>query len=122
MLTVHRHVHGTSDDGQPYDANDPHLLLWVHCAEIYMFLAAHRRFGAVKLSDQQADQYVEEMVPLAYDLGVSIRPAAWPNSPPCSRAFATNFASVPTARWLATSSRAASRPAEHNVVSTVSWS
>ena len=70
VLTVHRHVHGTSDDGQPYDANDPHLLLWVHCAEIYMFLAAHRRFGAVKLSDQQADQYVEEMVPLAYDLGV----------------------------------------------------
>jgi uncharacterized protein (DUF2236 family) len=70
VLTVHRFVHGVADDGLPYDANDPHLLLWVHCAEIYMFLSAHRRFGAVKLTDDQADQYVDEMVPLAYDLGV----------------------------------------------------
>jgi uncharacterized protein (DUF2236 family) len=70
VLTVHQYVHGVADDGLPYDANDPHLLLWVHCAEIYMFLFAHRRFGAVRLTDDQADQYVEEMVPLAYDLGV----------------------------------------------------
>lgn len=70
VLNVHQFVHGVADDGQPYDANDPHLLLWVHCAEIYMFLSAHRRFGAVKLSDDQADQYVAEMVTLAQDLGV----------------------------------------------------
>ncbi|MCU1363453.1 MAG: hypothetical protein JWM55_1281 [Acidimicrobiaceae bacterium] len=70
VLGVHHFVHGVADDGQPYDANDPHLLLWVHCAEIYMFLVAHRRFGAVRLSDDQADRYVEEMVPLAHDLGV----------------------------------------------------
>jgi uncharacterized protein (DUF2236 family) len=70
VLNVHRFVHGVADDGLPYDANDPHLLLWVHCAEIYMFLTAHRRFGAVKLTDDQADQYVAEMVPLARDLGV----------------------------------------------------
>ena len=70
VLTVHQHVNGVADDGQAYDANDPHLLLWVHCAEIYMFLNAYRRFGAVTLTDQQADRYVEEMVPLAYDLGV----------------------------------------------------
>ena len=70
VLNVHHFVHGVADDGVPYDANDPHLLLWVHCAEIYMFLAAHRRFGAVKLSDEQADQYVDEMAPLARDLGV----------------------------------------------------
>jgi uncharacterized protein (DUF2236 family) len=70
VLNVHQFVHGVADDGVAYDANDPHLLLWVHCAEIYMFLFAHRRFGAVKLTDDQADQYVNEMVPLAYDLGV----------------------------------------------------
>jgi uncharacterized protein (DUF2236 family) len=70
VLHVHRFVHGVADDGLDYNANDPHLLLWVHCAEIFMFLSAHRRFGAVKLSDDQADQYVNEMVPLACDLGV----------------------------------------------------
>ncbi len=59
VLNVHQYVHGVADDGVAYDANDPHLLMWVHCAEIYMFLSAHRRFGAVKLTDDQADQYVD---------------------------------------------------------------
>lgn len=33
-------------DGSSYDANDPHLLLWVHVAEIQSFLMAHQRYGA----------------------------------------------------------------------------
>jgi uncharacterized protein (DUF2236 family) len=70
VLTVHRYVHGVADDGAPYDANDPHLLLWVHCAEIYMFLNAYRRFGSRRLSDDEADHYVKEMAPLARILGV----------------------------------------------------
>ncbi len=74
VLNVHRRVHGVADDGQPYDANDPHLLLWVHCAEIYMFLNAYRRFGSRRLGEGQADHYVAEMVPLARDLGVARPP------------------------------------------------
>jgi uncharacterized protein (DUF2236 family) len=70
VLTVHRYVHGVADDGVPYDANDPHLLLWVHCAEIYMFLNAYRRFGSRRLSDTEADHYVKEMAHLARVLGV----------------------------------------------------
>jgi uncharacterized protein (DUF2236 family) len=70
VLSVHRYVHGVADDGAPYDANDPHLLLWVHCAEIYMFLNAYRRFGSQRLSDDEADHYVKEMAPLARVLGV----------------------------------------------------
>jgi len=70
VLTVHHYVHGVADDGEPYDANDPHLLLWVHCAEIYMFLNAYRRFGSRRLSDDEADHYVKEMAPLARILGV----------------------------------------------------
>ena len=54
----------------PYDANDPHLLLWVHCAEIYMFLTAFRRFGSRRLTTSEADRYVGEMAPLAEALGV----------------------------------------------------
>jgi uncharacterized protein (DUF2236 family) len=70
VLQVHDYVHGFADDGTAYDAHDPHLLLWVHCAELYMFLNSYRRFGATRLSDEQADRYVKEMVPLARDLGV----------------------------------------------------
>jgi uncharacterized protein (DUF2236 family) len=70
VLTVHQYVHGIADDGAPYDANDPHLLLWVHCAEIYMFLNAYRRFGSQRISDDEADHYVKEMAPLARILGV----------------------------------------------------
>jgi len=31
---VLRRVHGTAPDGRPYDAADPHLLGWVHAAEV----------------------------------------------------------------------------------------
>jgi uncharacterized protein (DUF2236 family) len=74
VITVHQFVHGVADDGQPYDANDPHLLLWVHCAEIYMFLNAFRRFGSRRLSDDEADRYVAEMAPLAEAFGVERAP------------------------------------------------
>lgn len=74
VLTVHEFVHGVADDGRPYDANDPHLLLWVHCAEIYMFLKAFRHFGSRRLSDDEADRYVAEMAPLAEALGVERAP------------------------------------------------
>jgi uncharacterized protein (DUF2236 family) len=72
---VHGFVHGTADDGHPYDAEDPHLLRWVHCAEISMFLAAYQRFGATHLSDADVDRYVAEMVKPARDLGVIDPPA-----------------------------------------------
>ena len=47
---VHRHVVGTGPDGEPYAANDPHLLEWVHLAEIDSFLAAHDRYGEQPLA------------------------------------------------------------------------
>jgi uncharacterized protein (DUF2236 family) len=74
VLAVHQFVRGVADDGRSYDANDPHLLLWVHCAEIYMFLHAFRRFGSRRLSDDEADRYVAEMAPLAEALGVERAP------------------------------------------------
>lgn len=70
VLYVHRFVHGVADDGQPYDANDPHLLSWVHCAEVSMFLEGYRRFGRRSLSAGDADRYVREMAKPARDLGV----------------------------------------------------
>ncbi|MEY3619305.1 MAG: hypothetical protein RL726_2003 [Actinomycetota bacterium] len=67
---VHTKVVGTASDGRPYSANDPHLLEWVHIAEVDSFIAAHRTFGDVKLSEDDYDQYVADMAIIATALGV----------------------------------------------------
>ena len=67
---VHIRVVGTADDGRPYSANDPHLLKWVHIAEVDSFLAAHAKFGEIELSPEQRDGYVLDMSRIASALGV----------------------------------------------------
>lgn len=58
---VHQRVVGTAPDGRPYSANDPHLLSWVHHAEVDSFLRTYQRYGATPLSAADADRYVDEM-------------------------------------------------------------
>ncbi len=58
---VHRRVQGVAPDGRRYSANDPHLLTWVHHAEVDSFLAAYQRYGSHPLSPAEADRYVDEM-------------------------------------------------------------
>ncbi len=70
VRTVHEHVHGTARDGRPYSANDPHLLKWVHLAELDSFLVAHDRYGQVQLTNEQRDGYVHDMARIASALGV----------------------------------------------------
>ena len=67
---VHARVVGTTPDGEPYAANDPHLLRWVHLAELDSFLAAHDRFGEQPLVGEERDRYVEESGVIARALGV----------------------------------------------------
>lgn len=67
---VHTRVVGTASDGRAYSANDPHLLEWVHIAELDSFLSAYRRYGAQPLSDAEADEYVAQMAVIARALGV----------------------------------------------------
>jgi len=74
VLNVHQHVHGVAGDGTAYDANDPHLLAWVHCTELFMFLNSYQRFGAHHLSEEDANKYVAEMVVVANDLGLKDPP------------------------------------------------
>ena len=45
VRAIHERVSGTMPDGTPYAASDPHLLLWVHVAEIDSFLLAHQTYG-----------------------------------------------------------------------------
>ena len=77
VLAVHEAVRGTADDGTEYYANDPHLLLWVHCAEISMFLEGYLKFGRKHICDQDRDTYVLEMSQLALDLGIPNPPKTY---------------------------------------------
>lgn len=67
---VHEHITGHAADGRAYAASDPHLLMWVHVAEIDSFLAAHQAFGRGRLSASEADLYVAQAGRAAAALGV----------------------------------------------------
>jgi uncharacterized protein (DUF2236 family) len=67
---VHDRVVGTTRTGEPYSANDPHLLSWVHIAELDSFLAAHDRFGVQPLVGDERDQYIADSAVVARALGV----------------------------------------------------
>ncbi len=71
---VHERVVGTTPDGEPYAANDPHLLRWVHLAEIDSFLVTHDRFGSTPLNDRERDGYVADTAVVARALGVPAPP------------------------------------------------
>jgi uncharacterized protein (DUF2236 family) len=71
---VHESVVGTAPDGRRYSANDPHLLRWVHVAEVDSFLSAHQRFGARPLDQAGRDEYVAESAVVARALGVAEPP------------------------------------------------
>lgn len=66
---VHDHVVGTAPDGRPYSANDPELLTWVHAAEVGSFLVAYQRYGAQRLTHEEADRYLDEVAVVAIELG-----------------------------------------------------
>ncbi|MFC9589937.1 oxygenase MpaB family protein [Streptomyces sp. NPDC056944] len=71
---VHARVAGRTAGGAPYRASDPSLLSWVHMAETYCFLEAHRRYGLHPLTGGQQDAYVEDMASVAVRLGVTDPP------------------------------------------------
>ncbi len=71
---IHRRVHGVAPDGRPYRADDPHLLEWVHIAEVDSFLLAHQLYGAEPLDQAGRDAYVADTARVAEALGVAAPP------------------------------------------------
>jgi uncharacterized protein (DUF2236 family) len=62
---VHEHIHGVdSVTGQPYRADDPDLLLWIHAVEVESFLLAYRTYAG-RIGRDDADRYVAEMARVA---------------------------------------------------------
>lgn len=70
VRAIHERVRGRAPDGRPYSAGDPHLLTWVHIAEISCFLRAHQQFGREPLSAAASDGYVADAARIARALGV----------------------------------------------------
>lgn len=70
VRAVHERVRGTAADGRPYAASDPHLLRWVHVAEIDSFLRTHQAFAHRPLLPAEADDYVAQTAVVAERLGV----------------------------------------------------
>ena len=67
---IHRRVNGAAPDGRPYSATDPHLLKWVHLAEVDSFLRTYQLYGTTPLDADERDGYVADTARVATALGV----------------------------------------------------
>jgi uncharacterized protein (DUF2236 family) len=77
VRAIHDRIGGMLDDGTPYAASDPHLLLWVHVAEVDSFLAAHQTYGRHPLDGAERDEYVAQTAEVARRLGVPDPPTTY---------------------------------------------
>jgi len=101
IKAVHGRVQGVAPDGRPYSAGDPHLLEWVHIAEIDSFLRAHRRYGSQPLDQEGRDGYVADTARIARELGVIDPPETEAELAARIEAFRPELAGSPEARSTA---------------------
>jgi uncharacterized protein (DUF2236 family) len=98
---VHARVRGRAPDGRAYSAGDPHLLEWVHIAEIDSFLRAHQRYGSGPLDRAGRDGYVADTARIARELGVVDPPETEVALADRIAAFRPELAGTPQARATA---------------------
>lgn len=101
VRAVHGRIEGVAPDGRPYRADDPHLLRWVHVAEVDSFLTAHDRYGRRPLSPQRRDQYVAEAAVVARALGAEEVPTTVAELEAALEEFRPELESTPAARRTA---------------------
>mgnify|MGYP000614971316 FL=1 len=66
---IHQKVTGLDEFNQPYRADDPELLAWVHLTEARSFMYSYEPYRSEALSTKQKDQYFAEMKMLGEKLG-----------------------------------------------------
>jgi len=98
---IHQRVHGIAPDGRPYRASDPHLLEWVHVAEVDSFLLAHQLYGANPLDQRGRDGYVGDTARVARALGVPDPPLSEAQLRERIEAFRPELSGTPAAREAA---------------------
>ncbi len=98
VRAVHRKVKGTAPDGRAYRADDPHLLRWVHVAELDSFLSAHQTFGAQPLNEIEADEYVVQAGEVALRLGARDVPGSHAELVAALAGYRSELVATPAAR------------------------
>lgn len=101
VRAVHERVRGTAPDGRTYVASDPHLIRWVHVAEVDSFLRAHDRYGAQPLGPAGRDAYVAETAHVARALGAVGVPETVAELEQVLRDYRPELAGTPAARRAA---------------------
>lgn len=95
---IHDRITGTMADGSPYRASDPHLLKWVHIAELDSFLVAHQTYGQRPLDPAQRDEYVAQTALVAEKLGVVDPPRTQAELRAALAAYRPELTGTPQAR------------------------
>ena len=98
---VHQRVRGTAPDGRRYAADDPHLLRWVHVAEVDSFLTTYQRYGTRPLTDEEADGYVADTARVARELGIPDPPETTADLAAQLAAYRPELRGTPEARSAA---------------------
>jgi uncharacterized protein (DUF2236 family) len=98
---IHERVRGQMPDGTPYAASDPHLLEWVHVAEVDSFLRAHTVYGERRLRPEEKDEYVAQAGDVARRLGVVDPPTSKAALAERLAAFRPELRGTPQARETA---------------------
>lgn len=95
---IHERVRGNAPDGRSYSASDPHLLKWVHIAEVDSFLRGHQRYGATALTAAEADRYVAQSGVVASRIGVLDPPATVAGLEAAIQSYRPELEGTPAAR------------------------
>jgi uncharacterized protein (DUF2236 family) len=85
-------------DGSEYAASDPHLLRWVHVAEVDSFLRAHQVYGRRPLQADERDEYVAQAAVVARKLGAIDPPTSEAELAQALRDFRPELAATDHAR------------------------
>jgi uncharacterized protein (DUF2236 family) len=95
---IHAQVHGVDLRGRPYSAGDPHLLRWVHVAQVSCFLAGFQAYAAQPLTPGEADTYVDQTTVAASLLGATDLPHTVTGLQAALASYRPELESTPAAR------------------------
>ncbi|GAB3249657.1 oxygenase MpaB family protein [Nocardioides dilutus] len=95
---IHERVTGEQPDGTPYAASDPHLLRWVHVAEVDSFLRTHTVYGKRPLDQAGRDEYVAQAATIASRLGATDLPTTESELDAALAAYRPELRGTPEAR------------------------
>ncbi|MGB5952615.1 MAG: oxygenase MpaB family protein [Ornithinimicrobium sp.] len=101
VRSIHQRVRGKDEHGRPYRASDPHLLMWVHIAEIDAFLRGYQVYAPEPLTDEEADTYVRQAGLSARKLGVIDPPSTVAELNALLAAYRPEMETTPAAREAA---------------------